>query len=53
MIDIWWIVALSVAVVLVSILVFKMHAFLTLLLAGLIVGGLTGSCYSLSADYLK
>ena len=43
MIDIWWIVALSVAVVLVCILVLKMHAFLTLLLAGLIVGGLTGT----------
>lgn len=43
MIDIWWIVALSVAVVLICILVLKMHAFLTLLLAGLIVGGLTGT----------
>lgn len=43
MIDIWWIVALSVAVVLVCILVFKMHAFLTLLLASLLVAGLTGT----------
>lgn len=43
MIDIWWIVALSVAVVLICILVFKMHAFLTLLLASLLVAGLTGT----------
>lgn len=43
MIDIWWIVALSVAVVLICILWLKMHAFLTLLLAGLLVGGLTGT----------
>jgi GntP family gluconate:H+ symporter len=43
MIDIWWIVVLSVAVVLVSILAFRMHAFLTLLLAGLLVAGLSGS----------
>ena len=43
MIDNWWIVALSVAVVLFSILVLRMHAFLTLLLAGLLVAGLSGS----------
>jgi GntP family gluconate:H+ symporter len=41
--NIWWIVALSIVVVLVSILVFRLHAFLTLLLAGLLVGGLTSS----------
>ncbi|TWU02382.1 GntP family permease [Stieleria varia] len=40
-IGIWWIVALSVAVVLVSILVFRLHAFLTLLLAGLLVAWLS------------
>ncbi|MCO8120661.1 GntP family permease [Stieleria sp. TO1_6] len=39
--NIWWIVGLSVAVVLVCILVFRLHAFLTLLLAGLLVAGLT------------
>lgn len=39
--NIWLIVGLAVVVVLVSILVFRMHAFLTLLLAGLLVGGLT------------
>lgn len=43
MIDIWLIVALSVAVVLICILVLKMHAFLTLLLAGLLVAALTGT----------
>ncbi|MCA9137458.1 MAG: GntP family permease [Planctomycetales bacterium] len=41
MIEIWWIVALSVAVVLICILWLKMHAFVTLLLAGLLVGTLT------------
>ncbi|WP_372896729.1 GntP family permease [Stieleria sp.] len=39
--SIWLIVALAVVVVLVSILVFRLHAFLTLLLAGLLVAGLT------------
>ncbi len=39
--EIWWLVALSVAVVLVCILAFRLHAFLTLLLAGLIVAALT------------
>lgn len=41
--DVWWIVAISVVVVLTSILVFRLHAFLTLLLAGLLVAGLTGA----------
>ncbi len=41
--NIWWLVVLSVAVVLVSILVFRLHAFLTLLLAGLLVAALTGT----------
>ncbi|QDT11690.1 GntP family permease [Planctomycetes bacterium K23_9] len=41
--DVWWIVALSVALVLVSILVFRLHAFLTLLLAGLLVAALTST----------
>ncbi len=34
---IWWLVGLSVAVVLISILMFRLHAFLTLLLAGWLV----------------
>lgn len=41
--DVWWIVALAVAVVLGAILIFRIHAFLTLLLAGLLVGTLTSS----------
>ena len=41
--DVWWIVGIAVMVVLVSILVFRLHAFLTLLLAGLLVAALTGS----------
>lgn len=40
--NIWILVLLAVAVVLVSILVFRLHAFLTLLLAGLLVAALTG-----------
>ena len=40
--DVWWIVALSVLVVLGAILLFRLHAFLTLLLAGLLVSALTG-----------
>lgn len=39
--DIWWIVALSIVMVLVCILIFRLHAFLTLLIAGLLVAGLT------------
>jgi GntP family gluconate:H+ symporter len=39
--SIWWIVALSIAVVLICILVLRLHAFLTLLLAGLLVASLT------------
>ena len=38
--DIWWIVALSFAIVLGAILIFRMHAFLTLLLAGVLVASL-------------
>jgi len=41
--SIWILVLLAVAVVLVSILVFRLHAFLTLLLAGLLVAALTGN----------
>jgi GntP family gluconate:H+ symporter len=41
--DVWWIVGIAVMVVLVSILVIRLHAFLTLLLAGLLVAALTGS----------
>ena len=41
--NIWLIVSLAIVVVLVSILVFKLHAFLTLLLAGLLVAGLTST----------
>ena len=41
--DVWWIVALAVAVVLGAILIFRFHAFLTLLLAGLLVAALTSS----------
>ena len=41
--NIWTLVLLAVAVVLVSILVFRLHAFLTLLLAGLLVAALTGN----------
>ena len=40
--NIWLLVLLSVLVVLVSILVLRLHAFLTLLLAGLIVAALAG-----------
>ncbi len=40
--NIWWIVGLSVCTVLTAILVFRVHAFLTLLLAGLLVATLTG-----------
>ena len=39
--EIWWIVGLSFVIVLGSILVFRMHAFLTLLLAGLLVASLS------------
>ena len=39
--NIWWLVGLAVAVVLGSILVLRLHAFLTLLLAGLLVAVLT------------
>ncbi|MEO1615315.1 MAG: SLC13 family permease [Planctomycetota bacterium] len=38
---IWWLVALSLAVVLVSLLWFRLHAFVTLLVAGLLVASLT------------
>ena len=41
--NIWTLVLLAVAVVLISILVFRLHAFLTLLLAGLLVAALTGN----------
>lgn len=40
--NVWWLVLLAVTVVLVSILVFRLHAFLTLLMAGLLVAALTG-----------
>ena len=43
MMDIWWIVGGAFVVVLVCILLFRLHAFLTLLLAGFLVGGLTGT----------
>ena len=39
--NIWWLVFLAVVVVLTAILVFRLHAFLTLLLAGLLVAALT------------
>ena len=39
--NIWLLVLLAVTVVLLSILVFRLHAFLTLLLAGLLVAALT------------
>lgn len=39
--NIWWLVFLAVVSVLTSILVFRLHAFLTLLLAGLMVAALT------------
>lgn len=39
--NIWWLVTLSIVLVLVSILVFRLHAFLTLLLAALMVAALT------------
>tara|TARA_R110002049_G_scaffold309268_1_gene519623 strand:+ start:165636 stop:167150 length:1515 start_codon:yes stop_codon:yes gene_type:complete len=39
---IWWIVCLSFAIVLGSILIFRLHAFLTLLLAGMLVASLAG-----------
>lgn len=41
--NIWWLVTLSIVLVLVSILVFRLHAFLTLLLAALMVAGLTAT----------
>ena len=41
--DVWWTVGISVVVVLGAILVFRLHAFLTLLLAGLLVSFLTTS----------
>ncbi|MEM9646349.1 MAG: gluconate permease, partial [Planctomycetota bacterium] len=41
--QVWWLVGLAVAVVLISILVFRLHAFLTLLLAGWLVAALTSS----------
>ncbi|MCD0459337.1 GntP family permease [Roseiconus lacunae] len=41
--NIWWIVALAITVVLVCILRFRLHAFVTLLLAGLLVASLTDS----------
>ena len=41
--DIWWIVAGAFVAVLVCILLFRLHAFLTLLLAGFLVAGLTGT----------
>ncbi len=40
--NVWLIVLLAVAVVLVCILVFRLHAFLTLMLAGLLVAALMG-----------
>ena len=40
--SVWWIVAIAIILVLVSILVFRLHAFLTLLLAGLLVAALSG-----------
>ncbi len=39
--EIWWLVAVSIAVVLICILIFRLHAFVTLLLAGLLVASLT------------
>lgn len=41
--NIWILVCLAVTVVLLSILVFRLHAFLTLLLAGLLVAALAGN----------
>ncbi|WP_196784228.1 GntP family permease [Crateriforma conspicua] len=38
---VWWLVAIAVVAVLSAILVFRLHAFLTLLLAGWLVGLLT------------
>lgn len=38
---IWWIVAIAIIVVLTCILALRLHAFLTLMLAGLLVAGLT------------
>lgn len=50
--SIWIIVGLSIAVVLVSILVLKLHAFLTLLLAGLLVAVLSsGAPLARYTDY--
>jgi GntP family gluconate:H+ symporter len=40
--NLWLLVSLAVAIVLVCILVFRLHAFLTLLLAGLVVAALMG-----------
>ncbi|MEO1526514.1 MAG: GntP family permease [Planctomycetota bacterium] len=41
--SIWWIVAIAVVTVLTSILIFRLHAFLTLLLAGVLAAALTGA----------
>lgn len=41
--NIWWLVCLAVFIVLTCILVFRLHAFLTLLLAGLMVAAFTTS----------
>ncbi|TWU66360.1 Inner membrane permease YgbN [Crateriforma conspicua] len=38
---VWWLVAIAVVAVLTAILIFRLHAFLTLLLAGWLVGLLT------------
>ena len=40
--NIWLLVVAAVLVVLTSILLFRLHAFLTLLLAGLLVSALMG-----------
>ncbi|MEM6473784.1 MAG: GntP family permease [Planctomycetota bacterium] len=40
---IWWLVVMSVLVVLIGILLFRLHAFLTLLVAGLLVATFTGT----------
>ena len=50
--SIWIIVSLSIAVVLVCILVFRLHAFLTLLAAGLLVAVLSaGAPLAQYAEY--
>ncbi len=41
--NVWWVVGISVLIVLISVLVFRLHAFLTLLLAGLLVASLSTS----------